>query len=115
VLRLPGLEGWQRGEIRRTALPIYDINGNVLFLDHTVAQGTKSIGTVRAAASKVMGPTVVSLISGPRGWNYDLAVKQLAPRVEKGHPDWKLVDSKLVCYSYPKLGVRTGAPSKPPS
>jgi hypothetical protein len=32
-------------------------------------------------------------------------VEKLNVRVNKEHPEWKILDTKLVCYSYPKLGV----------
>ena len=105
LARLPGLEAWQRGSIRRKPLEIYDINGKLLFLDYAIVRGTESVGTVRAAASKVLGTPVVALEAGPRTWDYGTAVEKLTPGVTSAHPRWKLLDTKLVCYSYPKLGV----------
>ncbi len=103
--RLPGLEAWQKGSIRRRPVEIYDINGKLLFLDYAITSGAEVVGTARAAASRVLGPPVVAYEAGPRTWNYNQAVEKLTPKVTRAHPNWKLHDTKLVCYSYPKLGV----------
>jgi len=103
--RLPGLDNWQKASIRRRPTEIYDINGQLLFLDYAIARGSEVVGTVRAAASKVLGPPVFALEVGSRLWNLAAATKALTPVVEKEYPRWKIRGAKLVCYSYPKLGV----------
>jgi hypothetical protein len=102
---LPGLEMWEKASLKRTPVKIYDINGKLLFLDYPVAKGAELIGSVRTAASKVLGQPVLAREAGARNWNYDAAVKKLTPRVKKEYSQWAIADTKLVCYSYPKLGV----------
>lgn len=103
--RFPGLEAWSGGTIRRKPLQIYDINGKLLFLDYPVVRGAEVVGTVRAAASKVLGAPVVAHEVGARLWSLQAAADKLTPGVQKEHPDWKITNIRLVCYSYPKLGV----------
>ena len=104
-LGLRGMEAWQRASVKRTPVKIYDLNGKLLFLDYSIARGGEVIGTVRAAASKVLGLPIFAHELGPRSWNFNAAVEKLTPKVKKEHPKWTLVDTKLICYSYPKLGV----------
>ncbi len=105
VAELAGIEPWERGRIRRRPTTIYDINGLPLFVDYPVRRDGEVLGTVRTAASRVLGAPVVSLIVGPVNWDFNTAVAHLAPIVRKEHPTWQIVTTRLVCYSYPKLGV----------
>lgn len=102
---LPFLEEWPKGTVRKRPLEIYDINGKLLFCDYTITRGKNVLGTVRANASKIMGNPILSHEIGPRRWNYPAAVKKLTPMVRKKYPRNRITGRKLVCYSYPKLGV----------
>lgn len=105
VTGLAGLETWQRATLRKRPTPIFDLNGSVLFHDYPVVRGGQVVGTVRAAASRVLGAPVVAHIVGPNSWDYGAAVQQLTPQVRREHPRWTIQATRLVCYSYPKLGV----------
>ena len=114
---VPGAAGWLRGRLRKEPLEIHDINGTLLFLDFPVVLGGEVVGHVRTAASQVLGNPVVALEFGPRHWDFDAAVKKLAPRVRKEFAGAAIGDPLLVCYSYPKLGVMftltgAGAPAR---
>lgn len=101
----PGLEHWVAGTVRKTPLAVHDINGQPLFYDFDVARGKDLFGTVRVAASKVIGAGVVAAEIGARQWNYDEAVKKLARKVKREFGRAAVAGPTLVCYSYPKLGV----------
>jgi hypothetical protein len=103
--QLPGLEDWQRATVRKRPTSIFDINGKLLFLDYPVARGTEVVGKVRGAASRVLGPPVVSLVRENASWDYAKSAEALNTRMRKEYPNWKIRSTKLVCYSYPKLGV----------
>ena len=105
VGQLPGLETWQRGTLRKLPMSIYDINGKLLFLDYPVAAGGEVVGKVRAAASAVLGAPVISLIREFGTWDFGQSAEKLAGRIKKDFKEWKVGPPKLVCYSYPKLGV----------
>lgn len=102
---VPGIEDWSKANILKTPLGIYDINGKLLFLDYTVKRGRNTLGAVRMGANKILGSPVISYELGPRFWNFGAAVKKIMPRVKKKYPKHKIPRPKLVCYSYPKLGV----------
>lgn len=103
---IPDLTRWVTGTLRKTPLTIYDTNGQPLFHDFEVARGAEVFGNVRVAASQVIGTGVVATELGPRSWNFDEAVKKLTPKVKRAFAGSKLSEPKLVCYSYPKLGVQ---------
>jgi hypothetical protein len=103
---IPGLAHWVAGAVRKTPLTIYDINGQPLFHDFEVARGSELFGNIRLAASKIIGTAVVAAEMGAREWNYGEAVKKLLPRAKREFADSKVSEPKLVCYSYPKLGVQ---------
>lgn len=60
---------------------------------------------MRACASKILGVPVISYEIGPRYWDFEVAVKKMIPEVKKEYPRLKIIGTKLVCYSYPKLGI----------
>jgi len=102
---IPGIADWSRAEIKKEPLEIFDINGKPLFSDYALKRGTEIIGTVRAGTSKILGSPVIAYEAGPRYWDPEVAVKKLTSRVKKEYPRQKILGTKLVCYSYPKLGV----------
>ena len=108
IAGLAGLEAWERATIRKRPVRIFDINGSLLFLDYSIVRAGEVVGTVRTAASRVLGSPIVAQIIGSNSWDYDAAVEQLTPKVRQDYPDWTIVDTRLVCYSYPKLGVMFG-------
>ena len=109
---LPDLLTWPGAALGKEPEEIADLNGIPLFFDYPVQKGQERIGTVRASASKITGPVVVSLILGPPGWDKDVNFRKAAAIVKKQNPGSKITGPKLVCYSYPKLGflfeVQTG-------
>jgi hypothetical protein len=108
---LPELKSWMEARVRKTPVSIWDINGQVLFHDWPVMRGSQALGYVRTAASAILGSPVVATELGPRPWSYEDAVKKLLPKVRKelrgANPE-----HRLVCYSYPKLGVMFEAPGE---
>jgi hypothetical protein len=111
VAGVPGLTGLLAGRVRKEPIPIFDINGTLLFYDYAVGRGAQVAGYVRTAASRIVGPPVVAIEIGPRHWDYAAAVRRLTPRVKKQFPGAALSEPMLVCYSYPKLGVMFHAKS----
>jgi len=102
---IPVLRDWVAGTVRKTPLVIYDINGQPLFYDFEVGKTGQVFGNVRVAACQVLGTGVLSSEIGERAWNFDAAVKKLTPLVKREFKGAKIAEPKLVCYSYPKLGV----------
>ncbi len=63
------------------------------------------MGHVRADVRKDLGSPIVAYELGERYWSFDAAVETLKPIFSKKFPKLNLKSIKLVCYSYPKLGV----------
>jgi hypothetical protein len=102
---LKGLSPWKRASLRKRPIKIFDINGKLLFLDYKVVRNDRVVGYVRTAASRVLGTPIIAQMVGEHRWDFRAAVEKLLPEVEKKYPDSRIQRPKLVCYSYPKLGV----------
>jgi len=96
--------GWSRA--REKPLIIHDLNGQVLFYEYEVVEADKPIGAVKASASKTIGSAVPQIQIVPRGWDPDSAINKARGKVEKKYPKAEISEATLVCYNYPKIGVR---------
>ena len=103
---LPHVADWHKASISKEPMEIFDINGTLLFLDYPVSRGQEVCGYVRSAASRIVGNPVVSFEVGPRAWDFDAAVRKLSPLVKRSYPGARIRSPRLVCYSYPRVGVR---------
>jgi hypothetical protein len=109
-----GFERWSDAEAEATPLPIYDLNGKLLFYEYTVRHGDRVNGVIRASASRLLGSPVIAIYEGPRGWDPQKAVEEARARADKRFKGAPILSTELVCYCYPKIGVRVdlqGAPS----
>lgn len=104
--KISGIENWSLGAINKTPQVIYDINGTPLFYDFTVRRGSVVYGTARMAASRLLGSPAVAYELGTRSWSFKDAVAKVKPVVMKNYPGCRVLSTKLVCYSYPKIGVK---------
>jgi hypothetical protein len=103
---IPDFEGWGGFELDPEPLDIHDFNGQVLFHEFGVMDGKELVGSVKASASKIIGSAVPTVEFGPRGWDPDKAAKEATDEVKKRFPKAKITETELICYSYPKIGVR---------
>jgi len=99
-------EGWGGYELDPEPLVIHDLNGQVLVYEYEVMDGKKVVGAVKASASKIIGSPVLTAEFGPRGWDHEKASNKAKEEVKKRYPKSKIIETELVCYSYPKIGVR---------
>jgi hypothetical protein len=103
---IPDFEGWGGFELDPEPLVLHDLNGQVLFYEFGVMDGKEMVGSIKASASKIIGSTVPTVEFGPRGWDPDNAASAAKEKVKKRFPKAKISETELVCYSYPKIGVR---------
>lgn len=87
-------------------LVIYDLNGKALFYEFDVKSGKTASGLVKASASKAIGTPAVQIQLTPRRWDADTAFKKASEKAKDMYPRAKVQGAELVCYSYPKIGVR---------
>ncbi|MCA9686477.1 MAG: hypothetical protein KC457_30190, partial [Myxococcales bacterium] len=102
---LPGIQPWTRGAIAKAPTVIHDINGTPLFYDYEVKEGRATLGTIRTAASKILGDPDVAYELGARSWNFKAIAEKLLPKVQRANRGATVGKPLLVCYGYPKLGV----------
>jgi hypothetical protein len=100
----PGMANWWGANLGRP-VSIHDLNGQPLFYDIPVfSPESEQLGLVRASASRVLGvPAPTVYLGGPR-WRTGEATLWAREFVQKEHQG-RVIDTQLVCYAYPKLGV----------
>jgi hypothetical protein len=96
---------WLKASVKKDPTVVYDLNGKALFYICEVGAGDEVQGTVHVAASRVLGGPELALEIGRPAWNYPASVRKLTPVVKREFPGARISAPKLVCYSYPKLGV----------
>ena len=95
-------DGWRVDDAPTT---IYDPGGDVLFYDFRVIDGGDVIGTIRSAATKVVGAAVVSLAGGAPAWSEQRALRLATEALHAQTPSARVTGSRLVCYAYPKIAI----------
>jgi len=99
-------KSWGTAEIDPKPLMIYDLNGELLFYEFTAMDGKDQLGRLKASATKRLGTTVATVELGPRRWDPDKGIREAKKNTKKMFPKSSIMDAQLVCYSYPKIGVR---------
>ena len=99
-------QGWGGLELDPDPLVINDLNGEPLLYEFSVMDGKNAVGTVKASANKLTATPVLSTEMRPRTWDPQKAVREARARAKKQFPRAESLQTELVCYSYPKIGVR---------
>ena len=105
-LPLRGLSELAATQLAETPVPIEDINGQPLFHDYPLTASGTVRGSIRCAANRLLGTPVVSIGHGAPGWTPQAAVRMATEALYRAHPDAEVRSMALVCYAYPKIGVR---------
>ncbi|MFA5267571.1 MAG: hypothetical protein WC379_06330 [Methanoregula sp.] len=95
---------WNGATVNPDPVVIYDLNGKKLFYQFAAEKDGKKTGEILTSASKVLG-VPVQLISDPNTFDptaIQITVKDLAGKDFDG---FTVQSTKIVCYSYPKMGV----------
>jgi hypothetical protein len=100
------MQSWVRAEFDPEPLTLFDLNGEPLFYEFTARDGKRDVGRVKAAASRLVGSAVVSIEQGARKWDPSKAAEAAIAAARKAFPRRAVKARELVCYSYPKIGVR---------
>ncbi len=103
---VPGFEGWHAVEVDPEPLVLHDLNGWPLFYEFLVRRGNSVVGSIKTAASRLVGAPVLTLEHGPLGWDPDRARREAEKSVRQLSPNAEILGTELVCYAYPKVGVR---------
>ena len=98
-------ENWNHATINPSPLTIYDVNGKRLFYLFTVEKKGEKIGEIQAAASKILGGSVVTIGTTSYSTFLDQTSLKLDSLITKKYENFKITDQKFISYNYPKLGV----------
>lgn len=96
---------WANATLNSDPLIIYDTNGKKLFYQFTVENNGINIGAIKVAASKVLGGPIRTIEFYSEDWNMKTEVENAKKLVAKDHKNANVTSSKVVCYSYPKIGI----------
>lgn len=97
--------GWAELRVDPEPVTIDDLNGRPLFHDFSV----EGRGIVRASANSLVGSPVVALQTDAHRWSPE-EVMATAEKVASDRLGRRVRATGLVCYSYPKIGVRVEDP-----
>lgn len=95
----PAFEGAQIG----LATPIYDLNGEELFLRFPLSQGKAGVGAADIATHPALGAVLLAASTG--AWNERALLSQARAAIAK-QTGRKPSSLRFVAYSYPKLAVQ---------
>lgn len=97
-------ENWVGATIDPNPIVIYDINGKKLYYQFSVMKEEKKIGEILTAVNKVLGVSV-QRIGDPSVYDLETVKKKAESLVKTKNQNLKIISSKIVCYSYPKMGI----------
>ncbi|KKG10855.1 C39 family peptidase [Methanosarcina sp. 2.H.A.1B.4] len=96
---------WTNATVNPDSLLIYDTNGKKLFYQFTVENNGINIGAIKVAASKVLGDPIRTIEFYSEDWDMKKEVENAKKLVAKDPKNANVTSSKVVCYSYPKIGI----------
>jgi hypothetical protein len=106
ALPLRGLAQLVGTRVAETPIAIEDVNGEPLFHDYPLMDGGTVRGTIRCAANRRLGAPIVSVSHDAPGWSATAAIRMATEALHKAYPGAQFVSARLICYAYPKIGVR---------
>lgn len=100
----PGMTEWWGANLGEPRL-IHDLNGQPLFYDFPILSlNNEQLGLVRASANRVLGVPAPTVYMGGLRWHVGDATLWAREFVQREHKV-KVIETQLVCYAYPKLGI----------
>jgi len=98
-------ENWIGGKINPTPQTIYDINGEKLFYLFTVQRDGTRVGEIYAAASKVLGGSVIAIGSMETPEQFSVLHAETRKNLTEKYPGYQIIAEKKICYDYPVIGL----------
>lgn len=103
---IDGFKNLATAELDPEPLLIYDLNGDPLFFEFSAMDGNQQAGRMKTCANKNLGTPVMTVELGPRKWDPSKGIERAKKQAQELFPKARIEDTELVCYSYPKIGVR---------
>jgi len=98
-------ENWVGGKINPTPQTIYDINGEKLFYLFTIEKKGARVGEIYAAASKVLGGSVITIGSIETPDKFTVLRVDTQKNLTEKYPGYQVIAEKKVCFDYPVIGL----------
>ncbi len=103
----PGFENWTGSSIDPEPLELYDINGQKLFYEFSAYKNNKLLGKIYIGANKTLGPSVQVIELTPNLYNTTEALNKSIEIAKNEYPGGEIKSTKVVEYSYPRIGAMT--------
>lgn len=104
---VPEFENWIGASIDPEPLELYDINGQKLFYEFSAYKNNTLVGKIYVGANKTLGPSVQVIETTTYLYNTTEALKKSIEVARNEYPDGEIKSTKMVEYSYPRIGAMT--------
>ncbi len=104
---VPDFENWTGASIDPEPLELYDINGQKLFYEFSAYKNNTLVGKIYVGANKTLGPSVQVIETTTYLYNTTEALKKSIEVARNEYPDGEIKSTKMVEYSYPRIGAMT--------
>lgn len=100
-------ESWEGASINPKPLEFYDINDQKLYYQFSVHKNNKTISKIDVGANKTLGQPIQVIEFNPIPYNITEVMEKSIETAEKDYPTGEIESTKMVVYSYPKIGAMT--------
>ncbi|AKJ37417.1 MULTISPECIES: hypothetical protein [Methanosarcina] len=104
---VPDFENWTDASIDPEPLELYDINGQKLFYEFSAYKNNTLVGKIYVGANKTLGPSVQVIETTTYLYNTTEALKKSIEVARSEYPNGEIKSTKVVEYSYPRIGAMT--------
>lgn len=98
---------WKGASIDPKPLELYDINGQKLYYQFSVYENNKTIGKIDVGANKTLGQPIQVIEFNPIPFNMTEVMEKSIETAKSNYPTGEIKSTKMVVYSYPKIGAMT--------
>lgn len=103
----PAFNEWEEAAIDPEPLELYDPSGQKLYYQFSVYKDNKLIGIIDIGADKRLGQAVQLVEFDPCQFNVTKAMEKSIELAKKEYPDGEIQSTRMVVYSYPRIGAIT--------
>ena len=103
----PNFENWTGASIDPKPQELYDINGQKLFYQFSVYKNNNLIGRIDVCADKTLGYSFNDITFDPKPFKAAEAMNKSIEIAKKNYPTGEIKSTKVVVYSYPRIGAMT--------
>lgn len=98
---------WEGASIDPKPLELYDPSGKKLYYQFSVYENNKTIGKIDVGANKTLGQPIQVIEFNPIPFNMIEVMEKSIETAKNNYPTGEIKSTKMVVYSYPKIGAMT--------